>query len=163
MGTMSAFYRPSSLPAVAHLLADAGLPSSDLTTAHLQHFLAYGASDAPVGIVGVELYGSVALLRSLAVSAECRGRGYGRALVAQAERYARSQGATEIYLLTTTAQQFFDRLGYARAKREAVPSVIRHTREFAALCPSSSTVMTKKLPSNPTVERDTSQAADPTR
>jgi amino-acid N-acetyltransferase len=143
--TTSAFARPSSLAAVSRLLTEAGLPSSDLTAAHLEHFLACGPSDAPDGIVGVELCGSVALLRSLAVGAEHRGRGCGRALVAQVERYARSRGAKDIYLLTTGAERFFEQLGYARVEREAVPAAIRHTREFAALCPSGSTAMLKRL------------------
>lgn len=150
---MSAFFRPSSVPAVAQLLAEAGLPSSDLTAAHLAHFLACGSRDAPDGIVGVELYGSVALLRSLAVSAKCRGRGCGRALAAEAERYARSQGARDIYLLTTTAERFFERSGYARVEREAVPAAIRRTAEFATLCPSGSAVMFKRLPPDPRPER----------
>jgi amino-acid N-acetyltransferase len=158
---MSAFFRPSSVPAVAHLLTEAGLPSSDITAAHLEHFLACGKSDAPDGVVGVELYGLVALLRSLAVNPRCRGRGCGKALVAQAEHHAQAQGATDIYLLTTTAERFFERLGYVRVKREAVPSAIQRTPEFAALCPSSSIVMIKQLPANPTVERDAPQAARP--
>ena len=151
---MSAFSRPSSVLTVAHLLREAGLPSSDLTSAHLEHFLACGSSDAPEGIVGIELHGDVALLRSLAVSAKSRDRGYGRELVVQAERLAQSQGAKDMYLLTTTAERFFERLGYVRVEREAAPVAIQRTREFATLCPSSSTVMMKQLPANPTIERD---------
>jgi len=158
---MSKFFQPSSVAAVTRLLTEAELPSSDLTAAHLKHFLACGSRDAPDGIAGIELYGSVALLRSLAVSAKCRGRGYGRALVAQAERFAQSQGAKDIYLLTTTAERFFEGLGYVRVERDVVPLAIRHTQEFATLCPSSSTVMAKQLPANPTVERVAPQAARP--
>lgn len=146
---MNAFSRPSTLATVVQLLTEAGLPSSDLTATHLEHFFACGSGDAPDGIVGVELYGSVALLRSLAVSSKCRGKGLGRALVAQVERYARSHGAMEIYLLTTTAERFFERLGYTQVKREAVPSTIRRTQEFATVCPSGSTVMRRQLPANP--------------
>ena len=158
---MSAFSRPSSVSTVAHLLREAGLPSSDLTSAHLEHFLACGSSDAPEGIAGIELHGDVALLRSLAVSAKSRGRGYGRQLVVQAERLAQSQGAKEMYLLTTTAVRFFERLGFVRVEREAAPVTIQRTQEFATLCPSSSTVMMKQLPANPTVERDAPRAARP--
>jgi N-acetylglutamate synthase-like GNAT family acetyltransferase len=38
-----------------------------------------------------------------------RGNGYGKALVAHVERHARSQGVTDVYLLTTTAAEFFER------------------------------------------------------
>lgn len=150
---------PNSLSAVARLLAEAGLPSADLTAAHLEHFLACGSSDAPDGIVGLELYGPVALLRSLAVGAKSRGRGCGRDLVAQAEHYARSHGAREIYLLTTTAERFFERLGYVRVARETAPAVIQHRGEFAALCPASAAVMVKRLPADPAAATDAPQVA----
>jgi len=145
---MNVFPRPPA-SAVTGLLTEAGLPSSDLTAAHLQNFFGCGPTSAPDGIVGVELHESVALLRSLAVRASCRDRGCGTALVAQAERFARSQGAKEIYLLTTTAERFFERLGYARIQREAAPAAIRRTQEFSTLCSSSATLMIKRLPGKP--------------
>ena len=145
---MNVFPRPPA-SAVTGLLTEAGLPSSDLTAAHLQNFFGCGPTSTPDGIVGVELHESVALLRSLAVRASCRDRGCGTALVAQAERFARSQGAKEIYLLTTTAERFFERLGYARIQREAAPAAIRRTQEFSTLCSSSATLMTKRLPGKP--------------
>ena len=150
---MNVFPQPPA-SAVEHLLTEAGLPSSDLTAAHLESFFGCGSTSTPDGIVGVELYESVALLRSLAVSASCRGRGCGTALVAQVERFAQSQGAKDIYLLTTTAERFFERLGYARVRREAAPEAIQRTQEFSTLCSSSSTLMAKRLPASPTVERD---------
>jgi amino-acid N-acetyltransferase len=146
---MNVFPQPPA-GAVTRLLTEAGLPWSDLTPAHLAHFFWCGSTSAPDGIVGVELYESVALLRSLAVSASCRGRGCGTALVAQAERFAQSQGAKDIYLLTTTAERFFERLGYARVQREAAPAAIKCTQEFTTLCSSSSSLMSKRLPANPT-------------
>jgi len=66
--------------------------------------------------------------------------------VAQAERFAQSRGVREIYLLTTTAQRFFERLGYARVPREAAPVAIQRTQEFSTLCPSGSAFMVKRLP-----------------
>jgi len=150
---MNVFPRPPA-SAVTRLLAEAELPSSDVTTAQLEHFFGCGSIRAPDGIVGLELYDSVALLRSLAVRSDCRGRGCGAALVARAEQHAESQGVREIYLLTTTAERFFERLGYTRVPREAAPLAIRQTQEFSVLCPSSSAFMVKQLPANPTVERD---------
>ena len=131
--------------AVKRLLDEAKLPSSDLTEEHLRTFLACGADDALDGVVGLELYQPVALLRSLAVSARRRGRGLGSTLLAEAERYARSQGVAEIYLLTTTAERFFAGAGYERVAREAVPAAIRSTEEFSNLCPASSALMRKRL------------------
>ena len=150
---MNVFPRPPA-SAVTGLLTEAGLPSSDLTAAHLQNFFGCGPTNAPEGIVGVELHESVALLRSLAVRASCRDRGCGTALVAQAERFAQSRGARDIYLLTNTAERFFERLGYARVQREAAPVAIQRTQEFSTLCSSSSTLMAKRLRPDPAVETD---------
>ena len=131
--------------AVKRLLEEAKLPTSDLTEAHLENFLAYGDSGALDGVVGLELYQPVALLRSLAVAAGSRGRGVGSTLLAEAERYARSHEVKEIYLLTTTAESFFARAGYECIVRDAVPPAIRETQEFSSLCPASSAVMRKRL------------------
>ena len=148
---MNVFPRPPAA-AVMRLLTEAGLPSSDLTEAHLENFFGCGSRSAPEGIVGVELHESAALLRSLAVSADCRDRGCGAALVAQAERFARTHRVNDVYLLTTTAERFFERLGYARVPREAAPVAIRRTKEFSTLCSSSSTLMVKRLPADPAAD-----------
>jgi amino-acid N-acetyltransferase len=136
---------------VRDLLAESNLPSSDLSSTHLQNFWGCGSVEALKGIIGLEIYGDVALLRSLAVAVDSRGHGYGKALVAQAERYAQSQGVSKIYLLTTTAEEFFDRLGYMKTNRDSAPVPIRQTQEFSSLCPSSSVFMVKVLPANMTL------------
>jgi len=131
--------------AVKQLLEEARLPTSDLTEAHLEHFLGCGENGALEGVVGLELYPPLALLRSLAVTPIFRSRGLGATLLAEAERYARSREVKEIYLLTTTAERFFARAGYERIPREAAPQAIRETQEFSSLCPASSAVMRKRL------------------
>lgn len=143
MGTDLPF-QPSRV-AVERLLAQSHLPTADLTPALLQHFLAYGTAEDPAGVVGLELHGPVALLRSLAVAAHDRGAGLGRRLVAAAEARARLHGVQELCLLTTTAERFFERLGYERADREAAPAAIRGTSEFTSLCPASAAFMRKRL------------------
>ena len=111
----------------------------------LRAFFYCGPADAPTGLVGLELFGDVALLRSLVVVPAARSSGMGTALVRYAENYARSQGVRTLYLLTTTAEGFFARLGYSHAARDAAPPAIRSTREFAGLCPASSAFMSKQL------------------
>lgn len=139
-------YRNPPESGVRGLLTQANLPTSDLSPEHLEHFFGCGTEQTPKAIVGLEIYGKVALLRSLAVARDCRGIGCAKALVAEAERHARSQGVSELYLLTTTAERFFERLGYQRAARESAPPPIRETQEFSGLCPSSSAFMVKILP-----------------
>src|SRR5262245_36577709 len=136
--------RPA-LEATVRLLQAAALPTEDLTAAHLEHFFHAGSADSPHAVVGVELFGSYALLRSLVVAEEHRGEGLATALVSKAEEYARANGAELIFLLTTTAADFFERRGYVTVDRLTAPAVIRATREFSEICPASSIFMLRKL------------------
>jgi amino-acid N-acetyltransferase len=136
--------RPDREGAV-RLLESAGLPSTDLTDAMLEHFFFVGSMGAPIALVGLELLGNVALLRSLAVTPASRSQGLGLALLAHAERYAKARGVSQLYLLTTTAAGFFERHGFAPVAREEVPAAIRSTREFSEICPASSSNMVKHL------------------
>jgi amino-acid N-acetyltransferase len=136
--------RPPQSSVVALLEAE-GLPASDLTEAHLQHFFFTGTDGAPCGLVGVEIYGQDALLRSLVVSADARIQGLGSALVRHAEGYAAAHQVRALYLLTTTAESYFEHRGYRRIDRAQAPPSIQSTREFASLCPASSAFMVKRL------------------
>ena len=127
------------------LLESAGLPASDITEQRLTGFFYMGAADAPDAMVGLELYGPDALLRSLVVSPALREHGVGTLLVAKAESYARERGVRTVYLLTTTAEQFFLARGYSTVARTAAPASIRSTAEFAGLCPASSAFLSKTV------------------
>jgi amino-acid N-acetyltransferase len=136
--------KPSRTAAVA-LLGAAALPFSDLTDEHMEHFFFCGSPEAPTAMVGIELCGTSALLRSLVVHPDLRLTGLGKALVGHAEAHARAHGVQFMYLLTTTAAPFFERRGYVAASRDSAPAEIRSTREFADICPSSSAFMFKRL------------------
>ena len=127
------------------LLESAGLPASDLTDEHMNAFFYAGSASAPDAMIGMEIYGAVALLRSLVVSPALRKRGLGQRLVAKAEQYAKERGVGAVYLLTTTAEPFFLARGYSPAARETAPPSIRSTTEFAGLCPASSAFLSKHL------------------
>jgi amino-acid N-acetyltransferase len=142
---MSVIRQRPLLAAARALLEDAKLPTADLTEQHCEHFFYSGSAAEPSGLVGLELLGDVALLRSLVVIPAARSSGMGTALVRFAENYARAQGVRALYLLTTTAEGFFTRLGYAAAARDLAPSAIRATREFAGICPASSAFLSKPL------------------
>jgi amino-acid N-acetyltransferase len=136
--------RPPRATAAA-LLESQGLPVSDITDEHLEHFFFVGSDGSPSGLVGLEVFGTDALLRSLVVGESVRGNGLGSTLVEHVERYAATKGVRSIYLLTTTAEAFFKRLGYERIDRSQAPPLIERTREFASLCPQSSAFMMKAL------------------
>jgi amino-acid N-acetyltransferase len=133
------------LEVAVRLLAAANLPTADLTAAHCEHFFIAGPLAQPTGLIGLELFGDVALLRSLVVIPEKRGTGAGSALLGHAEAHARSQGVRALYLLTTTAEPFFAQRGYQHTPRDSAPAAIRATREFAGICPASSAFMTRTL------------------
>ena len=107
------------------LLQAEGLPVSDLSDAHLEHFFFDGSDGSPSALVGLESYGSSALLRSRVVSANARARGTGSALVQHAQDYAVLRNVRAIYLLTTTPEAFFERLGYRSVDRTCAPPAIR--------------------------------------
>ena len=85
------------------------------------------------------------MLRSLAVEPEHRNSGLGISLVSDAETWAAERGVETLYLLTTTAAQFFARLGYEAVPRFEAPAAIAATAQFSGLCPASSTFMRKVL------------------
>jgi amino-acid N-acetyltransferase len=136
-------------PGAEALLLANHLPISDLQGSSIVVLFGFIEDTRLQGIVGLEMYGAAALLWSLAVSDSGRGNGLGTALVAHAEQYAAQQGADTVYLLTTTAAGFFERLGYSHVARDAAPASIAATRQFSALCPSSSAFMAKLLASPP--------------
>ena|SRR5580698_4449478 len=101
--------RPPHSGVVALLEAE-GLPVSDLTEAHLQHVFFTGSDGAPSALVGLELHGEDALLRSLVVSAVVRAQGLGSALVQHAERYAAAHKVRSLYLCPASSVFMIKRL-----------------------------------------------------
>lgn len=137
--------RASDLADVVRLLDAAKLPHQDVTAALLSHYLLARRGTALIGVIGLEPLGRVGLLRSLAVADEERGRGLGIALTHALERRARDLGIADLYLLTTTADRFFGKLGYRSLPRAAAPAEIRGTTEYRELCAESSVCMVKRL------------------
>lgn len=101
--------------------------------------------DRVVGSAALELYGPAALLRSVAVEPELRGRGHGQALAHAALDLARARGVTQVYLLTDTAADFFGRLGFRRIPRTEAEPAVGASVEFISACPASATCMVLRL------------------
>ena len=98
-----------------------------------------------LGSAGLELRGNNALLRSVAVVADSHGQHLGRDLTLAALQLARDHDVSAVYLLTTTADNYFPRFGFERIGRADVPSAVQSSVEFTSACPSSATVMRKRL------------------
>jgi amino-acid N-acetyltransferase len=137
---------PTDLATVLGLLAAADLPTGDLVGTRLDGFLLAARPDGTVlAAIGLEPHGDHGLLRSLVVAPTARGQGLGRSLVGALEDVARARGVGTLWLLTTTAADFFARLGYTPATRDAAPPAIAASSEFRRMCPASAAFMQKPL------------------
>ncbi len=126
------------------LLESCGLPTSDLLSSDPQFIVA--CEEAKIVAVGaLQPFGSTALLRSVAVASDLRGTGLGRIIVQDLERIAGAAGISRLVLLTQSATQFFQRLGYQVIERKEVPQQLQASEEFRSLCPASATCMAKTL------------------
>jgi amino-acid N-acetyltransferase len=135
---------PEDLPAIRELLARLELPSQDLG-AENQAFLVARDGRTLAGCVALEVYGPAALLRSLAVQPGRQKVGLGHLLHDRALALAAELGVRELFLLTTTAERFFARAGYARVARAAVPADLKQSHEFRTLCPEGAVCMARRL------------------
>src|SRR5690606_26156952 len=130
--------------AIERLLTEADLTTHELAE-WIERFWIAEHDGAIVGVAGTELYADGCLLRSVAVRAEWRSTGVGRALVQRALESAMQSGARQAYLLTLTAEGWFPRLGFTTISREDVPASVRASGEFREACPATATVMTRPL------------------
>lgn len=125
------------------LLGLCGLPGDDIAPEYLPDFFIARDGDQDIGVAGVEIRGSFALIRSVAVHPGQRSRGLGAQLVAAVERRAAERGATQFFLLTNDAQAFFRGRGYAEVSRCSAPAEIQSCGQFGSSCCGGATLMTK--------------------
>ena len=132
--------RAADLPAIERLLTDSGLPLAGVADA-LDGFLVAESGQELVGVAGLEIRSSSALLRSVAVAPAWRSRGVGGLLVRRLIDGAAARGLRSLYLLTTTAERYFPSFGFVPIGREQVPAEMKETEEFASACPATAVVM----------------------
>src|SRR2546426_6485694 len=89
----------ADLPALLELLGQSALPTAGLAD-HLDTTLVAREAGHVVGSAALELYGTTALLRSVAVAPRLRGRGVGQELHPHAPAPARRRQIPTVYLLT---------------------------------------------------------------
>jgi len=133
-----------SLDTAMTLLDRADLPTDDIDADAVELYVAHDGQER-VGVGGFEAYNSDALLRSVAVAPSKRSDGYGSAIVDALESEAYDAGVERLYLLTTTADDFFAARGYTETDRSDPPATVRETTQFSALCPDSAVCMRKSL------------------
>ena len=134
----------TDLPAVRQLLEAEHLPLDGLE-AHLATMVVAKNAAGVVGAAAIELYADGALLRSVVVSPVVQGQGLGHRLTEAALDIAKHRHVKEAFLLTTTAERFFPKLGFEPILRQDVPQSVQASVEFQSACPASATVMRKRL------------------
>jgi amino-acid N-acetyltransferase len=132
------------LPAAEDLLTKSNLPVEGVKDS-IGSFVVAESDGRVVGVGGVERCGDYGLLRSVAVDPAARGRGVGAAITERLIGDSQENGLRALYLLTTTAENYFPSFGFDRTPRETVPAEIQQTAEFRDICPSSATVMLRAL------------------
>jgi amino-acid N-acetyltransferase len=126
------------------LLEENRLPREGLLP-HLPTTLVARSGGRLVASAALEVYGDVALLRSLAVEEAHRGAGLGIRMTREALDLARRLGVSKVILLTETAEGFFAKQGFRRIAREAAPERVRSSVEFASVCPTSAVAMEREM------------------
>ena len=134
---------PGDFPEIQRLLQASGLPLAGVEDNIGNFFVA--ETERIAGVIGLEHQGQAAMLRSLAVEAAMRKAGLAAALVERALAAAREAGAKDVYLLTNTAQKYFERLGFKTISRDQVPPDLLSRSALSGACPVTSTSMTLRL------------------
>jgi amino-acid N-acetyltransferase len=136
--------QPADHAAILALPAANGLPDAGLA-GYLATALVAREGATVIGCAALEVYGPVALLRSVAVRVDRRGAGLGRQLTEEALALARQLGVAQVYLLTETAQTYFPRMGFRPVARADVHPAIHRSLEWTAACPASAQAMVLDL------------------
>jgi amino-acid N-acetyltransferase len=130
--------------AVVRLLKTDSLPTNDLLPS-LSHFFVAEDKNEVVGVIGLEMFKENGLLRSMVVDRSHRKQALAATLLDTLLKYAADKHVEKLFLITTTAEEYFSRKGFSAISREAVPSTIRTCSQFTSLCPSTATVMKKDI------------------
>ena len=131
---------PGDWETVEQLLTARHLPTAGARD-HLASFVVATTGLSLLGCAGFERYGEVGLLRSVAVAEDVGRRGIGAELVRALLEQARALGLRELYLLTTTAAEYFPRFGFEPIGRETLPSSLQASEELRGACPASAVAM----------------------
>ena len=129
-------------PDIVSLLDAVGLPRPDQSS---MVFWKLVQGQSCVAVVGAKRWGSVALLRSLAVPPTVRQRGFATHLVRMALQSLQQQGIQEVWLFTETAHDYFLKWGFLDRPRSDGPCVILASQEGRGACPASATLMALDL------------------
>ncbi len=141
--------KASDRPFILAVLQRMELPHGDLMPSMVSRFSVCIEDGDVVGVIGLEAYDGVGLIRSLAVVPTSQGVDVGAELLATAEAQAQALGLRRVYALTTTAQAYFERRDYRVVRRSHLPTALRASTQVRTVCPKSAVCLAKDLPAVP--------------
>jgi amino-acid N-acetyltransferase len=134
----------SDLLIISTILSSHKLPLQGLQH-HLENFLVAEAEGTIIGTIGLEHYDETGLLRSVAVLPQYQSKGIGDRLVNTMIEYAKEKNIKQVYLLTETAQKFFEKKGFTPVERSEVKGEVLTSEEFVTACSESALCMMRTL------------------
>jgi amino-acid N-acetyltransferase len=137
--------RPHDLAGALDLLRRCDLAQQDVAERWGHYFVVREDDGRVVAVAGLEVHGADGLLRGVAVDPDYRGQGLASALVEAVLARATLLELREVYLLTTSARDYFARLGFGERPRDAAPPSIRASWEFRNGCPATAAFMGRSL------------------
>jgi amino-acid N-acetyltransferase len=130
------------LDGIKRLLVGSLLPSRDVGGAS-QRFIVASEGGRLIGCAGLQVAGQDGLVRSMAVHWTRRNAGLGSKLHRRLLFEAALAGVRTLYVVTTTAEDFFAGHGFRKVAADAVPAELQASEEFTAFVPGGSAVMTR--------------------
>lgn len=131
-------------PAVEALLHANKLPTEGARQ-HLPTYLLAVSNGEVVGCAGAEVYGDIALLRSVAVAPGLQRKGIGQLLIERLLHEATRRQIRRIFLLTVTAPEYFSRFGFKRGPIADAPEALKASAELQGACPACAAFMSLTL------------------
>jgi amino-acid N-acetyltransferase len=141
--------RPHDLRGALDLLGRSQLTHQDVSEGWGHYFVVREDDGRVIAVAGLEIHGQDGLLRSVAVDGDYRGQGLAASLVEAVLERAARVGLRSVYLLTTTAREYFAQRGFSDCERDTAPQPIRESWEFRTGCPSSASFMKRAVAQAP--------------
>ncbi len=135
---------PNDWKAVSALLGSCSLPLQGAQQ-HFADFLLVFEGDALAACGGLECYGDVALLRSVAVAPTHRSKGLGQEVCGRLLAGAKERDIRTVVLLTDSAQDFFVQMGFEIVPRSDLPAQVGASEELRGACPATALAMVCSL------------------
>jgi amino-acid N-acetyltransferase len=132
------------LDGIKRLLVASLLPSRDVG-GESQRFIVASEGGRLLGCAGLQVAGQDGLVRSMAVHWTRRNAGLGSKLHERLLFEAALAGVQTLYVVTTTAEDFFVGHGFRKTAAHEVPLGLQASEEFTAFVPGGSTVMSRPV------------------